>query len=353
MEPKPNYHMKTGRTTSIIKTHTFSSHIGRRLSAATRGAFLHLPAFFSACTPTPETSVLSDLRPNRLQIYIQQTEKTMVESLDLFFFEDDALGRLDAYQHFGAEWKTRTEGISCNGPRKVAAIANRTADPYLWSDIRTFGNLAGRTFSLAEEDPARPFLYGSTSVEAGSVRSCTLPLEPKLARIVLRSLCCDFSDRPYREAALEDIRFYLTHAAASCQLEDTRPPADWINSGHLDSVAVSQMRHPEMVWYPWGKSLSGKRVSPDIAFYTYPNPAREEAFGQPVTRLVIEGRILGTTYYYPVNLPELEANRQYELDITITRTGSSDPDIPVASGTVRLGLQVLSWQEREPETLHY
>ena len=87
--------------------------------------------------------------------------------------------------------------------------------------------------------------------------------------------------------------------------------------------------------------------------YCYPNPADGTVFGQPVTRLVVEGKLRGVTYYYPIDLPGLEADTQYNLDITLTRTGTADPDIPAASGTILLQDEVLEWDERDLEDVFY
>ena len=76
-------------------------------------------------------------------------------------------------------------------------------------------------------------------------------------------------------------------------------------------------------------------------------------FGSPVTRLVIEGKLRGTTYYYPIDLPGLEADVQYRMDVTLTRAGTTDPDTPAAAGSIRLECQVLDWDGREWEDIHY
>ena len=54
-----------------------------------------------------------------------------------------------------------------------------------------------------------------------------------------------------------------------------------------------------------------------------------------------------------IDLPGLEADVQYAMDVTITRAGTTDPDTPAVSGSIRLEGQVLDWDGREWEDIHY
>ena len=97
----------------------------------------------------------------------------------------------------------------------------------------------------------------------------------------------------------------------------------------------------------------GGRIYPDASFFCYPNPSDGTEFGSPVTRLVIEGKLRGTTYYYPIDLPGLKADAQYRMDVTLTRAGTTDPDTPAVAGSIRLESRVLDWDGREWEDIHF
>ena len=340
--------MFKGRTLHITLT-TVSTRFGSRLSAAIRGALCHLPAFFPlACTPLslPEEPVPS---ARKAQIYIYPVGKTSVQGLDLLFFQDEPLSRLDAYQHLDGIQGNRVTGTSSTAARKVVILSNYPSESYAWSGIRTIESLADLPFRLKDEKPSAPMLYGIS--EAGVMEQVTL--RPMLSCIILRSIACDFSERPYAGERLGEVRAYLAYASDECRPfapEDT--PASWINAGSLDETATAALPNPETILHSLSPSLGG-RIYPDAHFYCYPNPSDGTAFGSPVTRLVIEGKLRGTTYYYPIDLPKLEANRQYRMDVTLTRAGTTDPDTPAVAGSFRLENRVLDWDGREWDDKHY
>ena len=340
--------MSKGRNLSITLNTVFS-RIGRRRSAATPGAFWHLPAFLLlACTPLslPEEPVPA---ARKAQIYIYPTGKTSIQGLDLLFFQEGPLYRLDAYQHLDGMSGNRVTGTSSTAARKLVILSNYPSDAYPWSGIRSLESLADLPFRLEDEDPAAPMLYGES--EAGTMNAVVL--RPMLAKVTLRSIACDFSGRAYVGEKLRDVRAYLTYASGECRpFAPAERPAAWLNAGRLDEAETAALAHPEAVLRTLGASLGG-RIYPAASFYCYPNPSDGTEFGSPVTRLVIEGKLRGTTYYYPIDLPGLEADVQYRMDVTLTRTGTTDPDTPAVSGSIRLESQVLDWDGRDWEDIHY
>lgn len=260
---------------------------------------------------------------------------------------------LDAYQHFPSVPGNRVEGTSSSGARKLAVFGNCPGDIYDWSGIRTYTSLRERTFSLSDEDPAAPMLMGTADLPEGSSRTCQVTLRPMLSRISLHSIGCDFSQRPYAGQRLQNVRAYLTYASDACRpLDPDYQPVSWINAGGLDEAETAALAHPEMVFAEVSPSLGG-RIYPDLDFYCYPNPSDGETFGQPVTRLVIEGTLLGTTYYYPIDLPGLEAAVHYQLDITLTRTGTRSADVPAEDAPLFLECRILDWDGRQWDDIHY
>ena len=337
-----------GRILKHIPTTVFSRY-GRRRSAATRGAFCHLPAFLLiACTPlnAPEEPA-PEVR--KAQIYIYPTGKTSIQGLDLLFFQDGPLHRLDAYQHLDGAAGNRVTGTSSTAARQVVILSGYPSDTYPWSGVRSIESLADLPFRLEDENPAAPMLYGVS--EAGSMDRVIL--RPMLSKVTLRSVGCDFSSRAYADERLQDVRAYLTYVRQECRpFAPEDPPSAWLNAGRLDEAATATLSHPEAVFRELATSLGG-RIRPEASFYGYPNPSDGTQFGSPVTRLVIEGKLRGVTYYYPIDLPGLEADVQYRLDVTLTRAGTTDPDTPAVAGSIRLESRVLDWDGRDWEDIHY
>ena len=340
--------MSKGRILSITPNFVFT-RIGRRRSAATPGALWHLPAFLLlACTPLSQPEEPAPAT-RKAQIYIYPAGKTSIQGLDLLFFQEGPLYRLDAYQHLDRPSGNRVTGTSSTAARKLVILSNYPADTYAWSGIRSLESLADLPFRLEDEDPAAPMLVGES--EAGSMSSVVL--RPMLAKITLRSIACDFTGRAYVGERLQDVRAYLTYACQECRpFAPEDRPAAWLNAGRLDEAATAALAHPETVLQALSASLGG-RIYPSAGFYCYPNPSDGSQFGSPVTRLVIEGKLRGVTYYYPIDLPGLEADVQYAMDVTLTRAGTTDPDTPAVSGSIRLECQVLDWDGREWEAIHY
>lgn len=275
--------------------------------------------------------------------------KASLQGLDLLFFQDGPLYRLDAYQHLDRVSGNRVNGTSSTAARKVVILSNYPTDTYPWTGIRSLESLADLPFRLADEDPAAPMLYGESA--AGTMSQVTL--RPMLAKITLRSIACEFSGRPYAGEKLQDVRAYLTYVSQECRpFAPEDPPSSWLNAGRLDEAGTAALAHPETVLQTLTASLGG-RIYPSAGFYGYPNPSDGTEFGNPVTRLVIEGKLRGTTYYYPIDLPGLEADVQYRMDVTLTRAGTTDPDLPAVAGSIRLESQVLDWDGREWEDIHY
>ena len=295
-----------------------------------------MPAVLPSCS---ETSIGTPI-PDKTQIYIHKTAKTTAGTLDLFFFNEDALQTLDAYQRFGDISGNIVEGASRTGDKLVAGILNVPGDIWSWSDINTFQRLSERISDLTEDDPDAPVMTGLCRIRAGRDRRCTLEMKPLMTRVSLHSLCCDFHARPYKDAALEDVEVYLVNVNRTVGIFDDGSktlPASWLNMGG---------REEENGVFRLGRVSS--TVLPEVAMYCYPNSAAEEALGRPLTRLVIEGTLLGERYYYPINLPAVGRNEDIILDVSITRAGTPDPDCPAETGTILCSISVLPWDEKTP-----
>ena len=278
-----------------------------------------------------------------------RAEMAQAEGLDLFFFEAEEPGRLDAYEHVEAI-PERWEGRSRSGEKVLAAVANADRASFNWDDIRSFRNFSGKVVALETEDPELPVMTATTRFTAG--QATTLTLEPLLAEIRVHSLCCDFHARPYAGAQLEHVRIYLTHVRDGCRLDGESQPS-WLNAGRLDPERTAALRKPEMVFQTLEGPVGEEVRLPDLRFYAYPNSSEEDALGAPFTRLVIEGTLLGETCYYPISVHPLESGKSHVFDITLTRFGTADPDIPATGDQVRLQDAVAPWNEMEAQTQRF
>lgn len=343
-----NRRKKTGRISFFA--YLFYPRFAGRISAALLAVFLQLPAFFSSCSLE---EMPADVH-TKAQIYIQWSENPTPEALDLFFFHTEEPMRLDAYQQVaGLDQSLFTYALSSSGPRHLAIVSGRVGDIFSWSGIQTYGSLGKLRFSLEEEDPERPKLTGETFLEEAQSRQVHLTLHPMLCSIRIRSVAADFSGHPYAGVPFHNNKLFLVNAGTECIPfgEDRGRPVSWMNMGGLDSLSVMGLLHPEMLLQEGCGMVDSHRQYPEKVFYCYANPAAEDLPGHPVTRMVLEGSIGPTTCYYPINLPDMKPGTCYQLDLTLTRMGSPDPDIPVESGTVIIEAGTVPWNATEPETL--
>jgi len=273
----------------------------------------------------------------------------------LFFFQADSLGRLDAYQRLEGEIPATVTGVSRSGEQILVAFAGYAADRYAWGDVDTYAAIRERSFSLAEDRPDAPFLSASCHLDEGASRSASLTLRPMLSAIRIRTLSCPFSGMPYEGRTLDSLKLFLSYVCDRCrplQAGEDRS-VSWMNPGYADSSAIARMARPDMVLQETGLSVGAARKTLGNTLYAYPNPAVDDAFGQMRTRLVLQGILDGQVCYYPIPLPDLRPSRVLEVDITLTRMGSPDPDIPTESGAVVLETETVPWQEADASTVHF
>lgn len=273
---------------------------------------------------------------------------------DIFIFNDDLLRRLDSYQRVtGKELKA----ASRTGDKIIVVIVNPHRSKESWRAIGSYEGLLGETSLLADDDPDSPVMTGKTSVRAGAELHCEVETERIMSQICIRTLRADFLGTEYENEELTDARVYLTNVNAECGFMKTSgfSPEQIVNFGELDERAAGKFSRSEMIVQEIGK-VSAKGVPDPIRLFCYPCDHTTETPGSPFTRLVIEGRIRGHLYYYPITINRdggkgISRNCVYTYDITLNRAGSSDPDIPVSPEAVTVNAGCLQWQEKGEDTV--
>ena len=286
--------------------------------------------------------------------------------IDIFVFNNDGLGRLDSYQRIEACLTDKIPAASRMGDKILAVIANSGKDASDWAEVNSIAGLYDTMSDIADENPASPLMCGIADVSMGSEQECTIEMAPLLASVCLKSIRCDFSGRPYAGAPLTDVRAYLINVSAQVPLfrQDDFIPAEIINAAGLSDYDMGRMLHPEMLFSRIENPIGPDAVSPGINLYCYPNTSREESIGSPYTRLVIEGKILGKTFYYPININRNSGNQnrtgdgifrscRYVFDVTITRCGTNDPDIPADPSMIKINMMPEPWEEIDEDRIDF
>lgn len=333
-------HDKTGRGQTFSFKLLLHLRFCGRGSAAILAAFLQLPAFLSSCNIIEE----QDSPARKVTIRTVTHINKGAEAIDVFFFDNDGTGRLDSYQQISLADSLSLYALSGTDASLMVVLSAREGDTDRWMGVSTYSDLCKYSFRLEDEDPSRPLLAGETTLENGISRRADIPLKPKLSSITIRSLLCDFSGRPYAGSSFTNTRLFLSYAGAECLPLGSQDniPISFLNPGLVDSLSVLALPHPEMLLQDGCGDVGARRIEVGRTFYCYPHPD---------TKLVLEGTVDGITCYYPIPVGTLLGSGQsLEMDISLLRIGSPDPDIPTESGAVMIDFITKPWEYR-PDTI--
>lgn len=319
--------VKTGRksTTNNI-TRFFTARIACRISVAIF-AFMLFPAFLASCT--------LESMDNGLRLRIERARSSN-SALDVFVFEGEAPYLLDSYQMFPAG-QTPVYVVSGPGKKRIVAISSTSGDLYSRSGVSRYQDLSKESFSLLDDSPDNPFCYGEVYADEGSSRDIALSVKPLLSSIRVRSVSCNFMDRPYQHLQFHNDTLSLVNAVSETCLLGTEGgrPVSWLNYGCRTET------HPFITAAGVGV-IGSERTYCNAVLYCYPNPQ-----GSPPTRLVLEGTVGEDRCYYPITVPVSKSGTRLVLDITISRIGTASPDSEAIPGTYTVDYSTEPWYETD------
>ncbi len=316
-----------------------------------------LPALSCGCSAEGNLSSATST-DERIALRITRSySDSQMNSLDIFVFKDEVIKSLDCYQRVERPENWEGDVSSSSGDRIINICANSQLERDEWPWIRSQDALKKITVSLELESRTSPFMSGEATVSATKGRPyyTDILMRPAVSEICLRSLCCDFTGKPYSGEKLTDIKVYLTNINAECGMlsDGDISPTRLINVGRLCEEDLELFADPGLVYQELAGTVGKSPVRPDIRLWCYPSNVPEESPGTPYSRLVIEGKISGSTYYWPININRkdedrgISRNRRYTFDVRITRKGSTDPDIPVNADNMEITFNSEPWEEKE------
>lgn len=318
-----------------------------------RGAcfsFLIVPAMFFGCSRLTEAKKDDNIKSVKSRLKSIPMEDYEIRSLDAFFFERDKNGILDCYQRID-DPESICDIASGSGQKTLVIIANSPNDKYDWTNIKNLRNISEVTINLETESLDSPVMSSILSTTAGE--PINLNLIPLRSEIVLRSIRCDFSGKPYSNEDFTLTRAYLTYVNASCRIipEEITLPSRIINAGVLDEEHLKSFIDRDMIVKEFNQVVKTTPSYLDCSLYCYANNSIEESIGTPFTKLVIEGMIGDDTYYYPIKINSenggISHGNRYIFDIVLTRTGTLDPDGRIVEGDISINMEVEAWREKD------
>lgn len=315
-----------------------------------------LPALFS-CSPLPESRSAPSFAAKTA------TAVSGIRTLDIFTFNDDELERLDSYQRI-EEPDIEDIGIrSQNGDKHIVICANSHCGKEDWADVNSLQSMEDRYADLTSEHRRSILMTGAIRACAGEGKEHTIRLRNLAAEIVLRSIRCDFSGKPYAGGQITDVSIYLTDVNARCRMlaEGTVKPTHILNPGGLSMEDVMSMEEPDLIFTAMDVPVGSTACRPDIRLLCYPSSWPEESPGTPFTRLVIEGTLDGERFMWPIDINRGHGNKDhgihrncsYVYDVVITRKGVTDPEETITTDMMDISMEVKRWEEKERYSIEF
>lgn len=320
-----------------------------------------LPALFSSCIADDgQNGIITE---NRLMNISVNNGSRTIHELDIFTFNNDTLRQLDSYMRFSSCDNGYVSLSTQNGSKIVFACANSQRSAYEWAEINSRAAMDKICADLRYENPESPLMTGEAMIEATHSGEASLKLQPLMSEIILRSVRCDFTGIQFKGSAIRNAKVYLTNVNSRCSItaEGSVLPSHIVNGGGLNMEDTEEFNYPEMLLQKLDTDITDVRLQTDISLFCYPSAAPEESPGTPYTRLVLEGEINGTTYWWPLNINRDEnceekgiyRNRRYIYDLTILRPGSSDPDAVIEKESAEIKMETRPWDEKEEYSVYF
>lgn len=312
-----------------------------------------LPAAICGCSvPEDGDSGTSSMTAIRI---METPDKTMTDAglLDVLIFNDDMYQMLDTYQAIPQSGCSTIKASSTSGEKIFTVLINSRKDREYWMKINSREALMDECAHL--EDERRDCLTMSGELHSRAGMNSNLYIQRLCSEVVLRSLRFNLRNDSQKTIRLTDVKVYLTNVNAEAPMVSDGPyiPRRLLNAGRLREEDMAILSDKELLYKEIDSDIGDRRIYPDIRFLCYPNEAEEEGLGTPFTRIVIEGRINGVTYWWPLNINRdnggtgIGRNTQYIFDIDIRSLGHDDPDIPVEISESEIIMEVKAWEERE------
>lgn len=307
--------------------------------------------FITSCNENP---VMSDFLPegtpcelnvsvasSRTKAVSAQIKEEKINNLQIFIFRED--GSLDGYE-YGTGNNLKVLCTAGSG-RQVYAVVNGEN----LSSVSTRSQLLASVSKLSHNKLESFEMVGNTDTLTISKDNTTIPVSVSriAARVEVSTISNKMRSAAYQADSIEIVAMYLTNVAPTASFDFTATPkeSDYFNKMKFVSSAVDSLVSET---FSKTKIAYGDSLAAAHFLYAYPNPSDDTTSGgtwsRRCTRLVIEAKVGGVKYYYPINLPALEHNKSYKIsNLTITKPGSDNPDEPVSTYECTFNLTVDGW----------
>lgn len=295
-------------------------------------SMLVVAAFLCSChidlpTVPPEQEKES---VQQVTMILKSTENP-IRSAHVLTFNADSLGWLDSYQYIDGIENGEITIASTSGNKRSHIYTGLYLGDEDMAKINSRYDLEKMHTCLEDVRPDSPPMLGIA--ETGTHGRLGVEMTSMLSEVVLRSVSCDFKGTSYEGEHIKDARIYLTNVNAEESLSGNYGSMKrLINVGRLAKEDIGRFALPGIIVQDIGEDISDCRLTPEISLYCFPNTSDTEGPGSPFTKLILEGKIQDTTYYWPIAINRedggngIKRNCRYVYDLTIRRKGCLDPE---------------------------
>lgn len=276
-------------------------------------------------------------------------DENTINSVQVYVF--DSKGAIEAYnmEQFSnpVSVSSASTSVECTpGTKTLIALVNA---PQM-NDISSLDNLKGKVSQLSDNGLRNLHMSGQVSKDITGETEVTIPVSRIAAKVRLASISNQMSLDYYKGLPFYITDMYMINVSGNTGYLEDAAATSWYNKrGKTDNGAMDVMltrRSTSPLAVSRSETLRlGQELEP--AYYVYPNFTENDTSDPEwcprYTRLVLEARLGEETYYYPVSIPDIERNTAYEVHLTVTRPGSSSPDIPVDVHTAAVTVNVVDW----------
>ena len=279
-------------------------------------------------------------------------DENRITNVQIYVFDDS--GDIEAYkmekytnQTVVSSAKTFVDCVP--GTKKIVAVANAPEMP----DVKSYDELSGKTSYLSDNGTKNLQMIGEIDLDVTVATEITIPVSRIAAKITIASIKNDMALDYYKGMSFSITNIFMLNVVGSTGFLEDKEPETWYNmmqradNGSLRFLLDRNSSTPINVNYSETVTFTQEQ---EHAYYVYPNSTETDSSDQEewcprYTRMVLEARLGSDVYYYPVSIPDIERNTAYEVHLTVTRPGSSLPDVPVNVVAVSITVNVVDWDD--------
>lgn len=280
----------------------------------------------------------------------QTADEASVNNLQVFVFNED---QIDVYGTV-SDAKTITLDAT-TGARTIYAVVNA---PDLKA-VKTMSELKATLSKLTDNSRDNFVMVGSKQETLSAQSNVSIDVNRIAARVVIGKITRKMGTAglaALAEDKFEFVRAYLADVVAEQKYDRTLSTySQWMSSA-LDDSSIKTGN--ALIYH---KPSAAVKIAQNAShtynqyLYCYPNATTEDAAAARVTRLVIECKIDGAFYTFPVLLDMgVQSNKSYEIrELILTRLGNPSDgddniddgeDEPIVSVEIPFGVEVKDWE---------